>query len=440
MKLRSKIMSVILSAVIAAGAFSAPVQERMGSAAVTAEAAASVAAPTAELESGDYMLLADTGTIPLNCSTKNAKIYYSVNGSKYKLYKGGDGVPVTKNTTLKIYAKKNGSKSKTVTYKYAFAPQFTVSKKPGTYSSEFRLKLNSDCTGVKYYYTLDGSAPTTKSKRCYPTTGIKISKTCTVKIIGVKTGLNNSIFTGKYTIGSSFGGSSSGDTVTSSCGEFSASAGKADILLNGTSYSPNVSPSSQYQFCVEKFGGMTIELRINPDLYEAGDTLTLDDFIDNDDNLRIAFYGSDPITCNQGIISTTYATSYIKKLDITIEEMDTDGIAAVTLDAKLEGYNKKGYGPTTVQGLLVVDLGSGSTGGSGGSEGSSGGGSSGGSGSPSYGSDRCMKCHGSGICPTCNGKRKWYTPNYGTDVDTTVTCSGCNGSGRCWGCGGTGRK
>lgn len=436
MKLRSKIMSVILSAVIAAGAFSAPVQESMGGVSVTAEAAASVAAPKAEFESGDYMMSEDTGTISLKCSTKNAKIYYSVNGSKYKLYKASKGVTVTKNTTLKTYAKKDGKKSKTVTYKYTFAPYFEVSKAPGTYSSAVTLKPSSDCTGVKYYYTLDGSMPTVNSKRCYTSTGVKVSKSCTVNIIGVKSGWNTALYTGEYTIGSSSsGGSSSGDTVTSSCGEFSASAGKADILLNGTSYSPNVSPNSKYQFSVEKFGGMNIDLKINPDLYEAGDTLTLDDFIDNDDDLRIAFYGPDSITCNQGVISTTHATSYIKKLSITIEKMDPDGIAAVTLDAKLEGYNKKGYGPTTVQGLLVTDLGGGTGGSSGGS-----GGSGGSSGSTTYGSDRCMKCHGSGVCPTCNGKRKWYTPNYGTDVDTTVVCSGCNGSGRCWGCGGTGRK
>lgn len=51
----------------------------------------------------------------------------------------------------------------------------------------------------------------------------------------------------------------------------------------------------------------------------------------------------------------------------------------------------------------------------------------------------CSMCHGSGICQVCFGKRQWYTPSYGTDVDTTVTCQGCDGSGKCWKCNGTGR-
>ncbi len=431
MKLRSKIMSVILSAVIAAGAFSAPVQERMGSAAVTAEAAASVAAPTAELESGDYMLLADTGTIPLNCSTKNAKIYYSVNGSKYKLYKGGDGVPVTKNTTLKIYAKKNGSKSKTVTYKYAFAPQFTVSKKPGTYSSEFRLKLNSDCTGVKYYYTLDGSAPTTKSKRCYPTTGIKISKTCTVKIIGVKTGLNNSIFTGKYTIGSSSsGGSSSGDTVTSSDGNFSASAGNADILLNGKSYNVRATKRDAFQFVSDTFADkFFFYIKVNPSMYKEGDTFTLDDFKGNKKNLYMSIYGAG------GSASTSSEWSYFQELELTVERMDPDGIAAVSFDIKFKLDDDDKDGSVTMKGLAVVDLSKESESFD---DGGSGGGS-GGSGSPTYGSGVCTACYGRRICPTCGGKGEWEYSNYGTDVDTTVPCSGCHGSGKCWRCGGTGK-
>ncbi len=431
MKLRNKIMSVILSAVIAVGAFSAPVQESMGSAAVTAEAATSVAAPTAVLESGDYMLLADTGTIPLNCSTKNAKIYYSVNGSKYKLYKGGDGVPVTKNTTLKIYAKKNGVKSRTVTYKYGFAPQFTVAKAPGEYDSPFTLKFTSGCTGVKYYYTLDGSEPTTKSKRCYKTSGIDIDKTCTVRILGVKKGMLNSVFSGEYVISQS----SSGDTVTSSDGKFSASPGNADILLNGKSYSVRVTKGrTSYQFVSDMFADdFFFFLKVNPSMYEKGDAFTLDDFKGNKNNLNMAIYGPG------GSASTTSYSSYIQKLDITVERMDPDGIAAVSFDVRFKLDDDAEDGSITMKGLAVVDLSKEPESfddDNGGNGGNSDGGSTG---VPTYGSDRCMKCHGSGICPTCSGKRKWYYSNYGTDVDTTVTCAGCNGSGRCWGCGGSGK-
>ena len=47
----------------------------------------------------------------------------------------------------------------------------------------------------------------------------------------------------------------------------------------------------------------------------------------------------------------------------------------------------------------------------------------------------CTSCHGSGKCPTCNGKH-WY---YGIG-GTKITCPNCTPNGACPSCGGSGKK
>ena len=53
------------------------------------------------------------------------------------------------------------------------------------------------------------------------------------------------------------------------------------------------------------------------------------------------------------------------------------------------------------------------------------------------GKQNCGICHGSGVCPTCNGKRRYYIPSYGTGSGSYVNCQGCYGSGKCWRCNGS---
>ena len=119
-----------------------------------AEKQPSVNYPTSSLKSGTYYLYELTKVYP-ECKTADADIYYSINSGKYKLYKGTKGIPITANTNLKMYALKNGVKSKTVLYKYRFKPKFKISHSSGTYEGAQTVTLKSVTSNIDYYYTLD---------------------------------------------------------------------------------------------------------------------------------------------------------------------------------------------------------------------------------------------------------------------------------------------
>ena len=184
--MKKRIMSVLLAAVISAGVFSAPVQELTGSTSV-AMAAESVSAPTPSRKAGTYSV-ASSLSVKLTTSTSGAEIYYST-GSSYVRYT--KALKLTKNTTIKCYSVKNGVKSSVKTYKYKLAPKVTISESEGTYDQPITVKLSAKASGVKMYYTLDGSKPTTDSKRY--SNGIKISRSATLRVLAVKSGWNKQV-------------------------------------------------------------------------------------------------------------------------------------------------------------------------------------------------------------------------------------------------------
>lgn len=193
--MKKRIMSVLLAAVISAGVFSAPVQELIGSTSV-AMAAESVAAPTPSRKAGTYSV-ASSLSVKLTTSTSGAEIYYST-GSSYVRYT--KALKLTKNTTIKCYSVKNGVKSSVKTYKFKLAPKVTSSESEGTYDQPVTVKLSAKASGVKLYYTLDGSKPTTDSKRY--SNGIKISRSATLRVLAVKSGWNKKYYSYDYVIDS----------------------------------------------------------------------------------------------------------------------------------------------------------------------------------------------------------------------------------------------
>ncbi|MGN0686591.1 MAG: chitobiase/beta-hexosaminidase C-terminal domain-containing protein, partial [Oscillospiraceae bacterium] len=193
--MKNKFWAAVVSAVLAVGAFSTPVQSFIG-ASVTAQAASSVAAPTCSKSSGSYYQ-SGSMKVTLSCSTKGATIYYSVNGAAYKRYT--KAIYISKNSTLKFYASKSGVKSKTVTRKYTLLPKFTITPSAGTYEGTQTIKLTSSLSGLKFYYTLDGSKPTTSSA-LYTAKGITIDKDCTLRIRTAKSGWSARYVTKNYTI------------------------------------------------------------------------------------------------------------------------------------------------------------------------------------------------------------------------------------------------
>lgn len=181
---------------MAAGVFYAPLPGGFDGVSVVADAATTVATPKASLKSGTYNT-SGSKTVKLTCSTKGAVIWYSVNGGSYKKYT--KAITISKNTTIKFYAKSGNKKSKVVTVSYKLTPKVTVTPDAGSYDSTKTVRLSSPVKGVKFYYTLDGSKPTTKSK-LYNSSGIKVNSKCTLRVLAVKTGWNNYYITKEYDI------------------------------------------------------------------------------------------------------------------------------------------------------------------------------------------------------------------------------------------------
>jgi len=193
--MKNRFFAVLTAAVLSVSAFSTPVQTYIG-ANVTAEAASTVATPKCSRQSGKYYSDGNI-KVTLSCSTKGATIYYSINGSTYKRYT--KALYISKNSTLKFYAKKSGVTSKTVTRTYKLLPKFSISHSEGSYDGKQTIKLSGSISGLKFYYTLDGSTPTTNST-LYTAKGITIDKSCTLRIRTSKSGWSSRTVTKKYII------------------------------------------------------------------------------------------------------------------------------------------------------------------------------------------------------------------------------------------------
>ncbi|MCQ2497256.1 MAG: chitobiase/beta-hexosaminidase C-terminal domain-containing protein [Lachnospiraceae bacterium] len=83
------------------------------------------------------------------------------------------------------------AKSKTIKY--------TVSLKSGSYEGAQTVKITSEISKLKIYYTTDGSKPNSKSAK-YSSKGIKISESCTLRLLIKKTGYTSISKSIKYTI------------------------------------------------------------------------------------------------------------------------------------------------------------------------------------------------------------------------------------------------
>lgn len=161
-----------------------------------------VSAPAFNPISGSY-----TGTqwVTLSSSTKDAKIFYTTDGSD-----PGPGsinysgtIAVHTSDTLKAYATVEGMAPSTVSFgRYiitAAAPVFSV--KSGTFPTTQSLTLSSSTPGAEIYFTTNGSTPTTASTKYVG--AISISHGQTIRAIAVAPGTLNSLVSSEtYVIGS----------------------------------------------------------------------------------------------------------------------------------------------------------------------------------------------------------------------------------------------
>lgn len=160
---------------------------------------------TFSVESGTY---SDTQSVTLSSETENAVIYYTTDGSTptsgSTRYTGP--VAVDRNLTLKAIATKSGQNDSEVTsttYEIKVAkPSFSVA--PGSFDAVQNITLSCATSGVRYYYTVDGSTPTTSSTLY--TGSIEISSTRTIKVIAVRTGCTTSdVLSGQFVINTGSG-------------------------------------------------------------------------------------------------------------------------------------------------------------------------------------------------------------------------------------------
>lgn len=211
--MKNKILSAIMAAVIGFGSLAAPEYLANSEGYFSADAAVTVSSPVASKKTATYTLSGSSMKVTLSCSTNNASIYYSLNGASYKKYTGA--ISITKNSTLKTYAKIGTAKSAVTTYRYMLLPKVSFSPTAGTYTAAKTVKLSTPVSGVKFYYTLDGTAPT-KSSSVYTSAGIKITKSSTLRVLAVKTGWNSYNLTRKYVINKSSSGTRSPGNSTAS--------------------------------------------------------------------------------------------------------------------------------------------------------------------------------------------------------------------------------
>lgn len=146
--------------------------------------------------------------IKLTPSVSDAKIYYTLDGSKptqgSTLYTS-TGITVNESCTLKAIAYKDGynpSDVLTETYIVELTKiQLSASPSDGEIIAGTKVTLTtSNVEGADIYYTLDGSSPTTSSTQ-YTSSGISIDKECTLKAIAVKEGYKESdVLTATYSV------------------------------------------------------------------------------------------------------------------------------------------------------------------------------------------------------------------------------------------------
>ncbi len=392
-------------------------------------AASSVAAPTASKKSGTIKCSGNSTSVKLTAGS-GATIYYSLNGGSYKKY--SSAIKLTKNSTLKTYAIKGGTKSSVVTYRYKLKPKLSFSIS-GSGSGK-KVFISTETSGVTIYYTTDGSKPTTDSEK-YTSSGITLTKTSTVKALAVKSGWTKASYSKKVTVGGSGssgntesgGGSSSGGNVVTkgsetvkcnscyslgTCQECYGTGQKYNAIL-GYMDCNSCNGTGNCSICGGK-GEVSVEVNIiNEDAVPEGKEFNKCVICQGTgicymcNGLKVSFGALDCRHCNATGICSNCNGSGGELKDKPKPEPSTGGGSS---------GGSSGTTPTPVNprpGLNICFA--------------------------CNGTKQCNYCHGLRRCPTCFGKGGRSVPTYGTGMDDWVTCTACHGSGNCKRCNGTGR-
>ena len=150
---------------------------------------------------------AGSTTVTITCDTAAASIYYTTDGSEPSakngtLYNGA--IDVTNSVTIKAIALKDGCvPSAVVTKKFTNTSSVeppVLSVPAGDFWNTITVFVTGATSGATYYYTTDGTEPSSSSSKYAASTGIKIDATTTLKVVGTKSGLaNSSAVSAEYT-------------------------------------------------------------------------------------------------------------------------------------------------------------------------------------------------------------------------------------------------
>ena len=154
--------------------------------------------------SGDF---SGSATVTITCDTTAASIYYTTDGSEPSakngtLYNGA--IDVTNSVTIKAIALKDGCvPSAVVTKKFTNTSSVeppVLSVPAGDFWNTITVFVTGATSGATYYYTTDGTEPSSSSSEYSASTGIKIDATTTLKVVGTKDELaNSSVVSAEYT-------------------------------------------------------------------------------------------------------------------------------------------------------------------------------------------------------------------------------------------------
>jgi hypothetical protein len=161
-----------------------------------------VATPTFNPGAGAYSI---GQVISLSCSTAEAEIRYTTNGSTptedSDLYSASDPIALESGSTiLKAVAFKEGMKQSALaqaqyTAAAAVVAAPTFNPQPGTYSADQSVSLSSATSGAIIYYTTDGTDPASSGTRKTGTGPVSVAgdgTTVTIRAIATKAGMTTS--------------------------------------------------------------------------------------------------------------------------------------------------------------------------------------------------------------------------------------------------------
>lgn len=140
----------------------------------------------------------ETINVTLSCSTKDAMIYYTTNGTDPTTSSAvySEQIAISTSTVIKAYASKTGwedSQIATAIYTEKEIVQAPIlSLTPGSYHETKTTTVSCATAGATIHYTTDGTEPNTNSQEIANGSSIEITQTTTIKAIACKDGMTAS--------------------------------------------------------------------------------------------------------------------------------------------------------------------------------------------------------------------------------------------------------